>query len=213
MSLTDQLAELDKKREALLKNLEREAAILPQLPDTGFKPRVFFAEFRDVVQPWVTYEVETLAEALNIIKLFGPRRTVAHHRNGCSCSIPKGWEWGSYTTGKSNVVWEVEDYVALRQEVGFHYCTWTLVCYPEREPWIMLRVKVSNLPESLCSTIKWRRNERNGAIIYRQGEPVIDEINHALGDKDYLHKVTYKANTSIDFTAVWSGLEFLETKL
>jgi hypothetical protein len=94
-------------------------------------------------EPWVSYEVKTMADALSIMRAFGELDFLSARESGC-LSIGRADGHGKdYANAKER--WEIPQGVELRQRGGRGFYTAELVFYP-LTPRVKVSVKIEQFP-------------------------------------------------------------------
>lgn len=121
--------------------LEREHSILATLPE-GFEPSHIIA-WDHKGEPWVTYKVKTLADALAIMRAFGELDFVSARESGC-LSIARADEHGKQYADVADR-WEIPECVELRQHGGRGFYSAEVAFHPVA-PRVQVKIDVEQFP-------------------------------------------------------------------
>jgi hypothetical protein len=135
------LEDLEKEYQKKRQEIELRDKILATLPKIGREPSSL--HFPTKERPWVSYKVETLTEALEIIKAYGSLQEVSAIDDGCVSTAPPKEHPKQYL--EKDPRWEVPECIEFHQEGGKGFYMAKLVCYVV-SPKVRLGIEIKSLP-------------------------------------------------------------------
>lgn len=139
--------------------------------------------------PWLTYEVNTVEEALLLAELFGSLYPVESRRKSCVSVQPVVYMEKEYLDGE--LEWEVQECIVLRQNSGEGHSSCEIVFWPTQYNCrVAVEIK-NNLPRHLRSTITYRCDVRACAKIGERHFIRLTDNSHSWGSNNWLDYSSY----------------------
>lgn len=195
------LEDLDREYAAKRDEILRRDAILAQLPEGIPTPR--WVHFADQAEPWVSYETETLDEALAILDAYGALHLCECRRDGCVTVKPPHLHEPRYAQAKLD--WQVDQCVELRQSSGRGFASYEVSVHAV-EPAVKVVVNIKSFPWHLRSYISCNYG-RDGDPIYNSVKLIEPATFKAQGQQ----RIKYGAGgqDSLDLRYYFAGIEHL----
>jgi hypothetical protein len=172
-SYPQRIEELKRVHQEQIAALGAEYAIASRLPDGA--PLPYMIHFTDSDCPWLSYHVETLEDALGIVRAFPQPFDVSAVSDGCLSIAPVGRHRARYQ-GKPET-WRVPQGIEVAQHGGRGFFTGTVAfwCASGGRDCIKVKIEVKQFPWKYRA----RMNCRYGAYGHvEQAEFIDSELRH-----------------------------------